>query len=142
MDSRAHTAWEGDLNGSGTTSLASGAAGPMQVSWSSRTVASEGKTSPEELIAAAHASCYSMALSNGLAQEGTPPRRLDTEAIVTFSQTDEGFRVTKSALIVRGDVPDISEENFQAAAEAARIGCPVSHALKGNVEITVEAILA
>jgi osmotically inducible protein OsmC len=142
MESRAHTTWEGDLmSGSGRTSLASGAAGPLAVTWSSRTQASEGRTSPEELIAAAHATCFSMALSHGLTEAGTLPGRLDTEAIVTFEQTDAGFRVTKSALIVQADVPGISEDDFQTAARAAKEGCPVSQALKGNVEITLEAIL-
>ena len=142
MESRAHTAWEGDLmGGSGTVSLTSGAAGPLEVTWSSRAEEAAGRTSPEELIAAAHATCYSMALSNGLAQAGAPPTRLDTEAAVAFEQTDEGFRVTRSSLLVRADVPGISTEDFQAQAQAAKDGCPVSNALKGNVEITLEAIL-
>lgn len=142
MESRAHTAWEGDLmSGSGTTSLASGAAGPLPVTWSSRTEAPDGRTSPEELIAAAHASCYSMALSHGRAQAGTPSLRLDTEAIVAFEEANGGFRVTRSALIVRADVPEISEDDFQSAARAAKEGCPVSQALQGNVEITLEAML-
>ena len=142
MESRARTAWKGDLvSGSGSTVLASGAAGPLEVTWSSRTEAPAGRTSPEELIAAAHASCYSMAFSHGLASDGTPPESVDTEATVTFAQTDDGFRVTKSALVVRATVPGISEEAFQAAAAAAKDGCPVSQALKGNVEIILEATL-
>lgn len=142
MESRARTAWKGDLfSGSGSTALASGAAGPLEVTWSSRTEVAAGRTSPEELIAAAHASCYSMAFSNGLASADTPPESIDTEATVTFDKTDEGFRVTKSALVVTATVPGISEEDFQAAATAAKDGCPVSQALKGNVEITVEATL-
>jgi osmotically inducible protein OsmC len=142
MESRASTTWEGDLmSGSGTTSLASGAAEPFAVTWSSRTETADGRTSPEELIAAAHATCFSMAFSNGLAKAGTPPDRLDTEATVTFEKTDAGNRVTKSALTVRADIPGISEEDFQTAAAAAKEGCPVSQALKGNVEITLEASL-
>ena len=142
MESRASTTWEGDLmTGSGTTSLASGAAEPLAVTWSSRTETANGRTSPEELIAAAHATCFSMAFSNGLAKAGTPPDRLDTEATVTFEKTDAGNRVTKSALTVRADIPGISEEDFQTAAVAAKEGCPVSQALKGNVEITLEASL-
>lgn len=142
MESRASTTWEGDLmSGSGTTSLASGAAEPLAVTWSSRTETADGRTSPEELIAAAHATCFSMAFSNGLAKAGTPPDRLDTEATVTFEKTDAGNRVTKSALTVRADIPGISEEDFQTAAAAAKEGCPVSQALKGNVEITLEASL-
>ncbi len=142
MESRAHTVWEGDLmSGSGTTTLATGIAPPLPVSWAARTEAPDGKTSPEELIAGAHASCYSMALSHGLAQAGTPPTRLDTEAAVTFAQVDDGFKITTSALIVRAVVPGISEADFQAAAAAAKEGCPVSRALAGNVEVTLEAIL-
>ena len=142
MESRAHTAWEGDLmSGSGTTSLTSGAAGPFDVTWSSRAEAAEGRTSPEELIAAAHATCYSMSLSHGLAQAGSTPTRIDTEAAVTFEQTDAGFRITRSSLLVRADVPGISADDFQTAAEAAKEGCPVSQALQGNVEISLEAIL-
>jgi osmotically inducible protein OsmC len=129
------------MTGSGTTSLASGAAEPLAVTWSSRTETANGRTSPEELIAAAHATCFSMAFSNGLAKAGTPPDRLDTEATVTFEKTDAGNRVTKSALTVRADIPGISEEDFQTAAVAAKEGCPVSQALKGNVEITLEASL-
>lgn len=142
MESRASTTWEGDLmSGSGTTSLASGAAEPFAVTWSSRTEASEGRTSPEELIAAAHATCFSMAFSNGLAKAGTPPNRLDTAATVTFEKSESGFKVTKSALTVRADIPGISEDEFQVAATEAKEGCPVSQALQGNVEITLEASL-
>jgi osmotically inducible protein OsmC len=111
------------------------------VTWSSRTEASEGRTSPEELIAAAHATCFSMAFSNGLAKAGTPPNRLDTAATVTFEKSESGFKVTKSALTVRADIPGISEDEFQVAAAEAKEGCPVSQALQGNVEITLEASL-
>ncbi len=142
MESRASTTWQGDLfTGSGTTSLASGAAGPLPVTWNARTEESGGLTSPEELIAAAHASCYSMAFSNGLAEAGTPAERLDTSATVTFEKTDAGFAVTKSAIVVEGNVPGMSDEDFQAAAQAAKDGCPISRALAGNVEITLEATL-
>jgi osmotically inducible protein OsmC len=142
MESRATATWEGDLlSGSGTATLDSGVAGPLPVSWPSRTEAPNGQTSPEELIAAAHAACYSMALSNGLAQGGNPPARLDTSAVATFEKTPPGWRLTKMALSVRGAVPGISPEAFQEAALAAKDGCPVSNALAGNVEITVEAAL-
>lgn len=130
------------MGGSGSTSLATGAAGPLPVTWSSRTEAAGGRTSPEELIAAAHATCYSMALSHGLAEAGTPPSRVDTEATITFGRTDGGFGILTSALVVRADVPGIAESDFQAAAAAAKDGCPVSQALTGNVEITLEASLA
>ena len=143
MESRARTVWEGDLmSGSGTTSLDSDATDALAVSWASRTEAHGGNTSPEELIAAAHASCYSMALSHELAQGGTPPERLETEAVVGFGQTDDGFRISGSSLTVRATVPGITEEDFQAAAQAAKDGCPVSQALKGNVQISLEATLS
>ena len=143
MESRASAIWEGDLfSGGGTTSLATGAAGPLPVSWPSRTEAAKGKTSPEELIAAAHAACYSMALSNVLASGGNTATRLDTDAVATFEKKEPGWRLTTMALSVRGDVPGISPEGFAAAAAEAKDGCPVSNALAGNVEITVEATLA
>jgi osmotically inducible protein OsmC len=140
MESTATARWNGDLlAGSGTTSLGSGVAGPLPVSWASRTEAAAGKTSPEELIAAAHAACYSMALSNGLAGAGHAPAQLDTTAVATFERTDAGWRLTTMALSVRGDVPGIDAAAFVEAAEAAKVGCPVSNALAGNVEISVDA---
>jgi len=143
MKSRAQSVWHGDLfSGSGTTTLDSGATGPLQVSWPSRTEAANGRTSPEELIAAAHASCFNMALSNTLAGDGNIPTRLETSAVATFEKTDAGFRLTTMALSVSGDVPGISAEDFAAAAGKAKDGCPVSNALAGNVEITLEASLA
>lgn len=142
MESRASATWEGDLfTGGGTTSLATGAAGPLPVSWPSRTEAANGKTSPEELIAAAHAACYSMALSNVLASGGNTATRLNTDAVAIFEKKEPGWRLTRMALSVRGDVPGISVEGFAAAAAEAKDGCPVSNALAGNVEITVEATL-
>jgi osmotically inducible protein OsmC len=142
MESTATARWNGDLlAGSGTTSLGSGVAGPLPVSWASRTEAAAGKTSPEELIAAAHAACYSMALSNGLAGAGHAPAQLDTTAVATFERTDAGWRLTTMALSVRGDVPGIDAAAFVEAAEAAKVGCPVSNALAGNVEISVDAAL-
>lgn len=140
---RAKTTWEGDLaSGSGTVTLASGATEPQQVTWASRTEAPGGKTSPEELIAAAHASCFSMALAHGLAQAGRPPRRLETDAVCTLEQTGAGYRISSMKLTVRGEVEGIDDEGFRAAAEQAKEGCPVSNALAGSLEITVEASLA
>jgi osmotically inducible protein OsmC len=137
---RAEVTWNGDLmSGSGTiTSVGSGAFGPLDVTWPSRAEEPAGRTSPEELIAAAHAACYCMALSNGLAKAGTPPEELRASATVTFVP---GTGVTKSALTVVGVVPGLDEAGFVAAAEAAKDGCPVSGALKGNVELSVEARL-
>ena len=136
---RADVVWEGDLfDGSGTiVSNTSGALPQLPVSWHSRAEDPEGRTSPEELIAAAHASCFAMALSLELAQAGHPPERLETSATVTF-QPGEGIK--GSALTVRGTVPGISEDEFLKAADAAKAGCPVSQAL--SVEITLDAQLA
>ena len=141
-----HTAsatWQGDLmGGSGTFSLGSGAASDVAVSWRARAEDASAGTSPEELIAAALASCFSMALSHGLSQGGTPPARLETGATAAFEKTDAGFRLTGIALRVRGQVEGIEDEAFRAAAEGARENCPVSKALAGNVEISLDAALA
>ena len=138
---RASVTWNGDLpSGSGTIDeVGSGAFGPLDVSWAARSEeASGGKTSPEELIAAAHASCFSMALAIGLAKAGNPPEQLRTSAVVTFVP---GTGITKSALTVRGRVPGLDADGFREAAEAAKKGCPVSQALAGVPEITLDAEL-
>ena len=138
---RAEVTWNGDLmSGSGTIdSVGSGAFGPLDVSWPARTEdAPGGKTSPEELIAAAHASCFSMSLAGRLAKAGTPSERLATSAAVTFVP---GTGITKIALTVRGSVPDLDAEGFRAAAEDAKANCPVSKALAGVGEITLDAQL-
>ena len=139
-DRRAEAVWEGSLmEGSGTiTKVGSGALPELPVTWTARTESSDGKTSPEELIAAAHAACFSMALSHALAEAGNAPERLETSATVTFVP---GTGITKSALTVTGRVPGLDEAGFQEAAEGAKEGCPVSGALKGNVELSVEASL-
>jgi osmotically inducible protein OsmC len=138
----ATTVWEGDLaHGNGTLSLTSGATGDLPVTWASRTERSDGKTSPEELIAAAHASCFSMALSHGLAESGHPPDRLEVSATVTLS-LDDGPKVSSSHITVRGTVPGVDADGFAQAAQGAADNCPVSGALKGNLEITVDAQLA
>ena len=139
---RASVTWNGDLmSGSGTIDeVGSGAFGPLDVSWPARTEeASGGKTSPEELIAAAHASCFSMAFAHGLAQAGNAPERLQTSAAVTFVP---GTGITKIALTVRGTVPGLDAEGFREAAEDAKKNCPVSQALAGVPEITLDAELA
>ena len=142
-DRKATTIWNGELqSGNGEASLdSSGAAGPLKVSWPSRSEEPNGQTSPEELIAAAHSSCFSMALSGALGKAGTPPERLETSAVVTFS-TDGGPHVSKVALTVRGTVPGVSEDDFLKAAEGAKDGCPVSKLMAGNTEITLDASLA
>ena len=139
---RAQVTWTGTLaQGTGRLRLASGAAPELPVTWASRTARSEGKTSPEELIAAAHSSCFAMAFSGDLTKAGTPPESLDVTAVVIFEQTDVGWHVASSRLEVRGIVPGLDQAGFAAAAEAARDGCPVSQALHGNVEISVAATL-
>ena len=141
---RADVNWTGDLlTGSGGVSASSSRTfTDLPVSWAARTEAPAGKTSPEELVAAAHASCYAMAFSGALARGGTPPERLEVSAEVTFDKLDAGWRVVSSALTVRGVVPGISEADFVKAAEAAKDGCPISVALAGNVALSVEATLA
>ncbi|MFG1710875.1 OsmC family protein [Nonomuraea sp. M3C6] len=134
----ATTQWKGALlDGSGTVTLDTSGVGTFEVSWASRAEAANGKTSPEELIAAAHSSCFSMALSHGLAGAGTPPESLQTSADVTF-QPGEG--ITGIVLTVKGQVPGISAEQFQEAAETAKANCPVSKALAGTT-ITLNAEL-
>ena len=140
---RADAIWEGELTtGKGTVSGATGLFKDLPVSWSARTEAPGGKTSPEELLAASHASCFSMALSAGLARAGTPPRKLEVSASVTFDRVGQGWKVTKSELTVRGWVPGSDAQKFKAAADDAGQNCPISTALKGNVPITVNATLA
>jgi osmotically inducible protein OsmC len=138
--STATTVWQGDLaHGSGTTIPGSGAFPEVPVSWASRTARSAGKTSPEELLAAAHTSCYSMALAHGLAEGGNPPDRLDVTATVTFVP---GEGVKSSELVVSGSVPGIDQDAFAQAARDAAENCPISAAMKGNVDITIDATLA
>ena len=137
---RAEVTWQGDLmGGSGEVErVGSGTFGGLDVTWASRTEEPGGKTSPEELIAAAHASCFSMALANGLAKAGNPPQQLSTSATVTFVP---GTGITRSVLEVEGRVPGMDEDTFKSAAEEAKDGCPVSQALRGNVELEVTARL-
>jgi lipoyl-dependent peroxiredoxin len=140
-DRHAEVTWNGGLlDGRGRIDeVGSGAFGPLDITWASRAEEPAGRTSPEELIAAAHAACVSMALSHGLAEAGTPPEQLKTSATVTF-QPGEG--ITKVALRIRGTVPGLDEEGFRAAAEDAKANCPVSQALAGVPEIALDASLA
>ncbi|WP_149257590.1 OsmC family protein [Actinomadura sp. K4S16] len=134
----ANAHWEGSLlEGQGTVSLDSSKLGTYDVTWASRSEEPNGRTSPEELIAAAHSTCYSMALSHGLAGAGTPPEKVDTKAEVTF-QPGEG--ITGIHLTVRASVPGLSAADFEKAAQAAKEGCPVSKALTGTT-ITLDASL-
>jgi lipoyl-dependent peroxiredoxin len=136
----AEVTWQGSLiEGSGTIdSTTSGVVAPLPVTWASRAEDPQGRTSPEDLLAAAHASCFAMALSGALADAGHPPDELRTSATVTFVP---GTGITKIALSVRGHVPDIDEGAFREAAEGAKAGCPVSQALAGVPEITLDARL-
>jgi osmotically inducible protein OsmC len=137
----AQATWEGTLaEGSGHVDLGSGAVTDLPVTWKDRAEGGEG-TSPEELIAGAHAACVLMALAGGLARAGTPPTRLESEATTTFDKVGEGFGITKIALRVRGHVDGIDEQAFREAAEGAKENCPISQALKGNVEIDLDATL-
>lgn len=140
---RADVIWTGDLmSGSGVATAGSSQAfASLPVTWASRTERPDGRTSPEELIAAAHASCFAMALSGGLGRAGTPPQSLQVSAEVTFDKVDGGWGIVSSVLQVRGRVPGIDAARFKEAAEGAKNNCPVSQALKGNVKLSVEATL-
>jgi lipoyl-dependent peroxiredoxin len=139
-DRTAHVTWHGSLlEGDGTIdSVGSGAFGPLEVTWAARTEEPGGKTSPEELIAAAHAACYAMAFSNVLAKTGTPPEQLSTSATVTFVP---GEGITRVAVRVRGRVPGMDAATFKERAEEGHAACPVSNALKAVPEITLDAEL-
>ena len=137
--SRADVVWTGDLmSGSGRVKPASGAIEEFPVSWASRAESQHGKTSPEELLAAAHAACYSMAFSNGLTKAGHKVEELNTSAEVEFVP---GTGITSVSISVRGRVAGIDEAEFKKLAEDAKVGCPVSKALHGNVELKLDARL-
>jgi osmotically inducible protein OsmC len=137
---RAEVVWDGDLaSGSGKVDADSGAFSGLPISWPSRTEEPGGQTSPEELIAAAHAGCYAMALSHTLAEAGNPPERLEVSAVTSF---EPGRGVVSSNLTVRGRVPGLDAAGFEDAAREGEQNCPVSNALRGNVEIGLEASLA
>jgi len=140
---RAEATWTGSLaEGSGMINyVTSGSLTRLPVTWASRTEAADGRTSPEELVAAAHASCYAMAFSAGLGRNGTPPTSLTVGATVTFDKGESGWKVISSALTVHGLVPGIDAATFAQLAEAAKDGCPISGALKGNVALSVDATL-
>jgi lipoyl-dependent peroxiredoxin len=144
IERKASTIWQGDLrSGKGEFTLdSSHVGGTFAVSAPARFEPGEHpQTSPEELIAAAHSSCYSMALSGILGTAGHPPERLETSAVVSIDRQDSGFAITKSALTLRASIPGISEDEFREAADQAKAGCPVSKALSGNLEITLDARL-
>ena len=140
---RATAQWEGNLTqGSGKiVSVGSGVIEGLPITWAARTEQSDGKTSPEELIAAAHAGCYAMAFSHTLAKAGTPARKLSVNATSSFEQVDGKFKITTIDLDVRGNVPELDQAGFEQAAQQAEQGCPVSNALRNNVQIRVKAHL-
>ena len=136
--------WEGDFaSGQGkVTAATSGAFKDQPVSWASRTEAPNGKTSPEELVAAAHASCFAMAFSARLAKAGTPGQKLEVSSVVTFDKVDAGWRIKSSEIEVKGWAKGCTPASFQELAVSAKDGCPISMALKGNVDLSVKATLA
>ncbi|WP_217915554.1 OsmC family peroxiredoxin [Miltoncostaea marina] len=143
-DRRAEATWEGDLlKGSGKLDfISSGAASSLDITWASRVETADGRTSPEELLAAAHASCYAMAFSNILAKGGTPAERLHVTAVVSVNPKEGGgIQVTDSKLTVRGTVPGIDDAAFKDAAAKGEAGCPISNAIRGSVAISLDASL-
>jgi lipoyl-dependent peroxiredoxin len=143
MESRATATWEGDLiNGHGTASAASGVFKNAGLSWKARTEGDAAHTTPEELLAASHAGCFSMALSHALAQAGMPATKLETTCVVTFGpKSGGGFEVKSSRLTVKGRVPGLEAAKFGELAEGAKNGCPISAIMKNNVEMAVDAQL-
>lgn len=138
----AQAVWLGDLpHGSGTVHGTTGALPEVGVSWPARTEAPGGKTSPEELLAAAEASCFCMALSAGLGRMQKPPTKLEVTATATFDKVGDGWKVTTMEIAVVGTVTGITAAEFETAAQAASVGCPISSALKGNVAISLTARL-
>lgn len=141
--STAMTRWHGGLmDGSGETSLGSAIVEPMKVDWRTRAEGGEGRTTPEELIAAAHSACFSMALAKNLSDQGHTPDAIETTAEVTFARTESGFRITTISLDVTGNVPGISPDDFAEATRSAKDGCPVSKALSADITIEVSSALA
>ncbi len=140
---RAEVRWEGNLTqGKGRiVKVGSGAFDELSITWAARVERSDGKTSPEELIAAAHAGCYAMALSHTLNQAGTPPESLDVTAVCTLDEVGGGRKITTMELEVRGRVPGVDAAGFEQAAQKAEQGCPVSNALRNNVQIRLKAQL-
>ncbi len=139
---RAEVGWQGTLEeGRGSFTVGSWMVGEVPVTWSSRTSPEEESTSPEELMAAAHASCYAMALSLVLGERGTPPESIDVQAACALDAVSEGFRITTMDLEVRGRVPNLDAEGFRRAADYAHQICPVSNALKDNVRVRVNTTL-
>jgi lipoyl-dependent peroxiredoxin len=142
VKSRAEAVWDGDLaQGRGRVKGTSGGLAETSVSWAARSGAASGLTTPEELLAAAHAACYAMALSAGLGRMQKPPQKLHVSATATFDKVGDGWKVTTMELSVTGKVPGLTAAEFETAAKAAAEGCPISGAIKGNVTVTHSAKL-
>ncbi|MGE5139348.1 MAG: OsmC family peroxiredoxin [Rudaea sp.] len=142
MERTAKTVWQGNLmQGNGTVSVGSNAFGPLPVTFAARTERADGKTSPEELIAAAHATCFAMAFSSNLAKAGKPPEELTVSATCTLDRREGHLSITKMQLDVKARVPGIDKAEFEQIAHEAGRSCPVSRALSGNVDIRVNAEL-
>jgi lipoyl-dependent peroxiredoxin len=140
---KAEVVWEGELfTGKGEAIAASSGAFKLPVSWPARAETPDGKTSPEELLAAAHATCFGMSLAAALARAKTPPKTLNVTAVVTLDKVATGFKILSSALEVKGNVPGVDAATFDKLAQAAKESCPVSQAFKGNMELSVKATLA
>ena len=138
MERRAEIVWEGDIRGSGRLRVDSEAFPEQTVTFAARTEAADGKTSPEELIAAAHATCYAMALSNTIKQAGGTPERLDVSAVCSLDRVEGALKITAMKLTVRGKAAGVDAAGFAELAKTAEGRCPVSNALRGSLEITVE----
>jgi lipoyl-dependent peroxiredoxin len=139
---RAEANWQGDLpRGKGTIQFGSGAVGTLPITWASRTERSDGRTSPEELIAAAHAGCYAMAFSNALATAGTPAEQLTINAVCTLEEVEGAPKITTMNLSVRGKVPGLDQAKFEELARTAEQGCPVSNVLRNGLKINLTASL-
>ncbi len=142
QERRAHVRWVGNLvQGAGQLTVSSGAFGELPISWSARVESPGGKTSPEELLAAAHAACYAMALSHTLTQAGTPPQRLTVDAVCALEKTPDGIKIAAMDLEVHGRVPGLDAAGFERLAKEGEKGCPVSNALRHNVHISLKAHL-
>jgi len=142
MEKQAEITWQGDLrSGSGRLSVASGAFPEQEMTFSARTEPGDGKTSPEELIAAAHSTCYAMSLSNKLSQNGTPAESLHVRAVCSLDRVEGGLKITTMQLFVDGVVPGVEGLDFNRIAAEAEKACPVSNALRGNVDIQLKPLL-
>jgi osmotically inducible protein OsmC len=142
-DRTATVAWEGNLpEGRGTIQSGSGALSNLPVTWGSRVETPEGKTSPEELLAASEAECYAMVLTNMLSKAGNVPNRLEVTATCTVERQEGGLKITTMRLDVRGDVPGVDGDTFARMAQEAEQSCPVSNAIRGNVQVSVNAQVA